>query len=306
MVVMTTLSPHSRSRRVWALAARQHGVIALFQLLELGYTVAAIRWRVARGRLHPVHRGVYAVGRPELTRKGEWMAAVLACGAASVLSHQSAAELWEIRGERNGLIHVSVPKGETHEHKGVLAHRRSALGADDVTAHHGIPVTSPMLTLIDLATHVPARALEAAINEADKLDLVTPMELRGALEGRSGQRGVGVLRRILDRATFLLTDSELERRFLPIAARAGLPSPLTQHRMNGFKVDFFWPDLRLVVETDGLRYHRTPQQQARDRVRDQVHAAAGLTSVRFTHWQVRYDPSHVKRTLHAVARQRAA
>ena len=103
----------------------------------------------------------------------------------------------------------------------------------------------------------------------------------------------------------MLTDSELERRFLPIARRAGLPPPQTGRPVNGFKADFFWPELGLVVETDGLRYHRTPIQQTRDRVRDQAHAAAGLTPLRFTHTQVAYEPDHVEGTLRAVARRLA-
>jgi very-short-patch-repair endonuclease len=117
---------------------------------------------------------------------------------------------------------------------------------------------------------------------------------------------VGAIRAILDRSGFVLTESEPERRFLPIAALAGLPRRQTQQVVNGFRVDFFWPQLGLVVETDGLRYHRTAEQQARDRVRDQAHTAAGLTPLRFTHWQVRHDQGHVERTLRSVARPRAA
>jgi Protein of unknown function (DUF559) len=93
---------------------------------------------------------------------------------------------------------------------------------------------------------------------------------------------------------------ELERRFLRLACAGGVPPPRTAHRLNGFKVDFCWPELGLVVETDGLRYHRTPAEQARDRLRDQVHTAAGFTSLRFTHAQVRFDPAHVKATLIAT------
>ena len=117
--------------------------------------------------------------------------------------------------------------------------------------------------------------------------------------------GFEVLRSVLDRRTFRLTDSELERRFLRVVQRAGLPRPLTQKRVNGFKVDFYWPELRLVVETDGLRYHRTPNQQAKDKLRDQVHAAAGLVPLRFTHAQVMFDSGRVVSVLRRVAeRQR--
>src|SRR5207247_7427835 len=113
--------------------------------------------------------------------------------------------------------------------------------------------------------------------------------------------GVGPLRRLLDHRTHVLTGSELERSCLPIARRAGLSLPQTRRRINGFVVDFYWPELGLVVETDGLRYHRTPAQQARDRFRDQAHAAAGLTPLRFTHAQIRWEPRHVERTLASVA-----
>jgi Protein of unknown function (DUF559) len=116
---------------------------------------------------------------------------------------------------------------------------------------------------------------------------------------------VGSLRSLLSDLTFRLTDSELERRFLRLAVTIGLPAPETGGWLNGFKTDFFWPELGLVVETDGLRYHRTPARQARDRRRDQAHAAAGLTSLRFTHAQVRFEPDQVREVLLAVARRLA-
>ncbi len=148
---------------------------------------------------------------------------------------------------------------------------------------------------MDIATVLPTGVLEAAVNEADERDLVGLEDLRTELELRKGQHGVRPLRALLDRATFTLTDSELERRFLPIARRAGLALPRTQAHVNGFRVDFYWPDLGLVVETDGLRYNRTPAQQARDRIRDQAHAAAGLRHLRYTEWQVHYEPRYLRR-----------
>lgn len=128
-----------------------------------------------------------------------------------------------------------------------------------------------------------------------------PPRLREALDQRHGEPGVARLRQVLDRRTFRLTKEELERRFLPLARKAGLPVPLTGQWVNEFEVDFYWPDLGLVVETDGLRYHRTPAEQARDRLRDQAHTAAGLTQLRFTHEQVRYEPEHVMSVLRATA-----
>src|SRR5436190_16142698 len=298
---MAALSAHSRAKKAWTLAKRQHGVIARFQLLALGFSEAAIKHRVATRRLHVVYPGVYAVGRRELTRQGEWMAAVLACAPDAVLSHESAAALWGVRSERNTRIHVSVPAGTGHRRPGIVAHRRKRLGPRDVVRERNIPVTGPIQTLIDLATFLPEGPLEAAINEADKLDRVSPPRLRQALDDRKGQPGVGALRAILDRSTYVLTHSELERRFVPIAARAGLPRPQTQRRLGRSRVDFYWPDLELVIETDSLRYHRTAEQQLKGHVRDQKHAAAGRTSLRFTHWQVRFDPRHVEDTIRAVA-----
>jgi very-short-patch-repair endonuclease len=154
-----------------------------------------------------------------------------------------------------------------------------------------------------MAVRLDRDSLEAAINEADKLNLVDPERLRSAL-GQVGRRpGVGVLRKVLDYRTFTLTQSQLERMLLPIARRAGLDKPATSVWVHGFLVDFLWQELGLVVETDGLRYHRTPQQQARDRVRDQSLTATGLTVLRFTRAQVRYEPEYVKGKLRQVAEQ---
>lgn len=231
------------------------------------------------------------------------MAAVLACGPGAVLSHESAAELWRIRTGSRKEIEVTISTGADRRPKGIRVHRR-ALTAEDVTRCRAIPVTSPVRTLLDLATRLPARPLEAAINEADGLDLVAEDALLGALENRRGQPGVKPLRALLARGTFRLTDSELERRFLPIAARAGLPVPLTQERVNGYRVDFYFPTLGLVVEADGLRYHRTAAQQRRDAQRDQAHAAAGIERLRFTHFQIRYEPGYVEAILRRVAKRR--
>jgi very-short-patch-repair endonuclease len=266
-------------------------VVTRAQLLDLGFSDDAIRHRLAEGRLHPKWRGVYAVGRPELTREGLWMAATLTCNG--VLSHSTAAALWQLRHD-HGRIEITIPPERKSRRAGIVVHRKHA----EATTLQGIPVTSLVQTFVDISTTLTDDQLEAAIREADTRDLITPDKLRAALDGR---RTAARLRKILDRRTFVLTDSALERRFLPIARRAGLPRPQTRTRVNGFKVDFYWSDLGLVVETDGLRYHRTAAQQATDRRRDQAHAAAGLTPLRFTHAQVAYEPAHVRATLAAVA-----
>ncbi|HET8814297.1 MAG TPA: type IV toxin-antitoxin system AbiEi family antitoxin domain-containing protein [Solirubrobacterales bacterium] len=299
----TTRQP--QSGEAWRLAKRQHDAIARIQLLELGFSPKAIKHRISRGRLHPVRRGVYAVGRPSLTPHGRWMAAVLVCGDGAVLSHSSAAALWRIGFEQHSVIELSLPSKSHREVPDLCIHRRRSLRPRDTTTRHNIPVTTPVQTLIDLALRLNRRDIERMINEADKYDLVHPPGLRRALEPRAGEPGVARLRQILDRRTFRLTKEELERRFLPLAKKAGLPVPLTGQWVNDFEVDFYWPDLRLVVETDGLRYHRTPAEQARDRLRDQAHTAAGLTQLRFTHEQVRYEPDYVRRILAQTASRSA-
>lgn len=276
-------------------------MIARGQLLALGFSAKAIKHRVSVGRLHPIHRGVYSVGRPTVTGYGRWMAAVLACGDGTVLSHSSAAALWRIGFEQRSAIELSLPSQSHREVPGLQIHRRPSLQPRDTTTRHGIPVTTPIQTLIDLSLRLDRRGTERAVNEADKYDLVHPPGLRRALELRRGEPGVARLRQILDRRTFRLTREELERRFLPLARRAGLPVPLTGQWINDFEVDFYWPDLGLVVETDGLRYHRTPAEQAKDRLRDQAHTASGLTQLRFTHEQVRYEPDHVRKILAQTA-----
>jgi len=277
------------------LAARQHGVVSIGQLFDLGFSADAIKHRVAAGVLWPVHRGVYAVGRPSLSRHGRWMAAVLSCGSTAALSHRSAAALWQI-ADVEGAIEVATTAPGGRRRPGLVVHRRRRL---DVVERDGIPVTTIVTTLLDLAQVLPPGRVETALNEADRQDLIDIESLRETLDRSTGKRGVRVLRMLV--GDHRPTDSWLERRFLRLVTDAGLPRPLTQQVVNGFRVDFWWPQFRLVVETDGLRYHRTPAQQTRDRERDQAHVAAGLTVLRFTYEQIRADPARVVATLRAVA-----
>lgn len=249
-----------RGRSVWELVERQHGVVTHAQLLAHGFTGHAIDHRVEERRLHRVHLGVYAVGRPSLSQRGVWMAAVLCCGPGGGLSHLDAAALAGMVAPRPGPIHVSVPTPVRRRHPGLTVHRRRDL-AQWLEERDGIPVTVPALTLVDLAAVLPSNALEAAVNEADALDLIDPESLRAALDKLRRRPGVAVLRSLLDRLTFRLTRSELERRFIPLAVGAGLGVPETQVEVNGWKVDFYWPALGLVVETDGLRTTAHPRSR---------------------------------------------
>src|SRR5437899_811767 len=133
---MAWSSDQSAGSSVWSLARAQHGVVTRAQLLELGFSARAIDHRIKTRRLHLVRRGVYTVGRPELTRYGGWMAAVLCCGPEAALSHESAAALWEIRSPKLREIEVSVPAGARRRHVGIVVHRRTALTATDLTHRH--------------------------------------------------------------------------------------------------------------------------------------------------------------------------
>ena len=208
----------------------------------------------------------------------------------------------EFAQTRPGPIEISVPPNVTRRPKGIVgpqahAHQR------DRTRRHNIPVTTIACTIIDLATRLDDSELERAISEATSRHLTTPDHLLSVLNVTHKRNGAPRLRNLLTRHSFRLTDSELERIFIPLSLKAGLPVPETRTYVNGFKVDFSWPALGLVVETDSLTFHRDPFQQRNDRLRDQAHTAAGLTQLRFTHWQVKYDPRHVQKTLRVVGQR---
>jgi len=287
----------TRSSGAWRLAGRQHGIVTRKQLLALGFSTKALEHRLQRGRLFPVSLGVYAVGWPVLNQKRRWMAAVLAGGEGAALSHRSAAALWEIGTELPELIDISIRRRCELHRPGIRLRGRPSLSPQSITRRDDIPVTSPIQTLVDLATELQATSLQRAVNDADKRGLVDPETLREALGLYHGQKGVRPLRRLLDKLFFQLSDSDLEIYFRRVVKTAELPMPLSKQRVNRFEVDFFWPDLGLVVETDGLRYHRTPSAQTRDARRDRAHIMAGMTPLRFTHYEVRYEPKLVRLAL---------
>jgi very-short-patch-repair endonuclease len=298
---MARQTAQSLARAAWGLARGQHWVITRQQLLGLGFTAEAVDWRIEDGRLHPIHAGVYAVGRPHLTRDGHFIAAVLACGGDAALSDASAGAQWELVPWTGGPVHVTVATGHPRR-PGIRVHRRRSF---EVTKNRGIPVTTVVCTIAQLATTLHDEALERAVNEAVNRDLTDPERLRAALAPIRGRPGAAKVLRLLDRDTYVVTDTRLEQRLVRIARRAGLPSPATQQRLSGGRVDLFWPELRLIIEADSLRYHRTPAQQRTDRLRDQENAAAGLLTLRFTHWQVFFDASHVEAIARRVATRAA-
>jgi hypothetical protein len=247
-------------------------VLARAQLLALGFSARSIEHRLAYGRLHRVSRGIYAVGWPHLDRRRRWAAAILAAAggerasgfptqpffdAGGALSHRSAAALLGIGTERPGEIDIALHHRKARPRPGLRIRGRPSLAVTEIQLLDDLPVTNPVRTLIDISTELGSVAIERAVNDADKRDLIDPEALRLALDDHAGEPGVRPLRSVLDRLTFRLSDSDLEIYFRPIAASAGLPSPLSKQWLNGYEVDFFWPELGLVVETDGLRSARS-------------------------------------------------
>ena len=282
----------SRFGALQDLAAAQHGAVARRQLLERGVPAGTVDAWLGDGRLHPVHRGVYAFGRPGLGERGRWSAAVLSCGPGATLSDYSALGNLGVRGYGAGPVHVTVPTGSYRRRPGVVVHRR-ALPAGRVVVRAGLPTTCPVTTAVHMAARLGEIALERLVDELDTLDLVGSDGLLAALAAYRGLPGVRPLRTLLERHAFSLTDSELEQWFMRIVRREGWPTPLTRRRVNGYRVDFHWPDLGLVVEADGLRYHRTAAQQRRALERDHAHRSAGLEPWRFSHFQIRRQPGYV-------------
>ena len=291
-----------RWRTIADVASRQHGVVSLAQLLAIGLSRRTIdRW-LSLGRLHRVHRGVYAVGRSGLTRRGHYMAAVVACGSGALLSHRSAAALWGLRPHGGASIDVSSSRRRGGRLARIDLHRTRTLTIDDATAIDGIPVTSVARTLLDLAGVVGPRSLERAVERAEVLRVFDLRTINAVLGRANGRRGSGALAVSLRRRSPTpVIRSELERRFLELCARAALPSPIANGTVavpgGELEVDFHWPFARLVVETDGFETHATHAQFERDRRRDQRLTLAGYRVIRFTWHQLENAPQRVSATI---------
>jgi Transcriptional regulator, AbiEi antitoxin/Protein of unknown function (DUF559) len=298
--------PPARDPRLDALIAelaeRQHGLITLLQLLSLGLSRSAVSKRARAGRLHRVHRGVYAVGRPHLTRRGRWMAAVLAYGPKAVLSHRSAAALHGLRPDNRAKTDVTLPCSSAKSRPGIEVHRSSTLSEHDVTIVDGIPCTTVARTLVDLGDDVDQQGVERAVGQAEVLGLFDGKAVDAALERAGPRRGAGSLGAVLeDFKEPNLTRRELEKRFLALCRQASVPSPAVNAWITlpdgvAYQADFLWRAERLIVETDSRRFHSYRAAFESDRLRDQRLTVAGFTVVRFTWRQVTREPGHVART----------
>jgi very-short-patch-repair endonuclease/predicted transcriptional regulator of viral defense system len=294
------------------LAERQHTVISLDQLKRLGLGRAAVAKRAAIGRLHRVHRGVYAVGHPRLTMHGHWMAAVLACGPNAVLSHRSAAGLWGLRPDNRAKTDVSLPRPSARSRPGIDVHRSPTLTPADCTIEDGIPCTTLARTLLDLAEVVHRRSVERAIEQAEVLRLFDLRAVEEVLARAGGRRGAAVIRTVLaELEEPALTDTDLEERFLALCRAASLPRPevnewLDIDELPAIKADFLWRAERLVIETDGWEAHGTRQAFERDRRRDERLKLAGYEPLRFTRRRIVTQPGGVIRTVSEMLARRAA
>jgi predicted transcriptional regulator of viral defense system/very-short-patch-repair endonuclease len=295
------LAARHREARIAELARRQHGVVSRAQLIAIGFGSDAIDGRLVRGRLHVVHRGVYAVGHPLLTNKGRWMAALLAGGPGAVLSHRSAAKLWQIRVAEARGSEVTVTRRRSSR-AGLLFHQ-AAPRADEVTVEDGIAVTTVARTLFDLAAVLSRVRLAGAINQAEARALGDGTSLAELVHRYPGHRGAANLRSILatGRLGLDVTRSELENRFLEFLNRRGLPPPevnvCIQAGGHWFELDCLWRSARLAVELDSRAWHGTSSAFETDRARDRTLIGAGWRTARITWRQLHLEPDALERDL---------
>lgn len=293
--------------RIAELAERQHGVVARRQLLKLGLGREAIAVRLRTSRLHPLHRGVYAVGHLVISREARWMAAVLACGPGAVLSHRSAAALWGIRAPSSRPIEVTTPRKSRS--RGGLHRHFAALPADEMTTERGIPVTTVPRTLFDLAACSPADVVEHALRESEYLRLYERLSLPDLLARYPRRRGSTTVRECLRRRRDLPAGrarSWLELEFLPFLWHHGLPRP----RLNvwlqvggkSIQVDCLWPG-GVVVELDGFAGHGTRVAFREDRARDRRLRVAGYGVTRIAPEQLEDEPEAIAADLHRLLSQ---
>lgn len=280
-------APERMRAAVAALAHRQHGVISTAQLGRCGVTPTRVADWVRGGRLHPVHRGAYAVGHLPVSREGWWMAAVLALGDGAALSHRSAAALWSFAPRfapewSDRPVDVVVPghSGRARR-RGIRVHRSVTLVDAEVTRHRGIPVTTPARTLADLRRVASRAAWDAALREAEFLRL--PLDGLFAGDGtRSGE----------------------ERRPLGICTRHGLPRPERNARIGPHVVDFLWREAKLIIEVDTYGTHGGRAAFHGDRVRDAWLGRRGRHVLRVTDRWMREAPGEIAATIRALLESR--
>ena len=297
--------------RILAVAERQRGRVTRAQLLACGIDPAAIVRRLRGGRLDRVHCGVYALpGTAEVPFAAE-TAALLACGAGAVLSHHSAITLWRLRPGTARPVHVTIPRESSGPVlEGVVVHRSRILAPADARVRHGLPVTSPARALLDAAAALPDRDVERLLDEALFAQrLLGREEIADVLRRAGGHPGRARLARLADGHTRpTRTESPPEERLLGLIRQAGLPEPQPQASVLGYRLDFYWPELRLAVEVDAYGTHGSPARFEGDRRRDaRLLAEKGIVVLRLTRAAVEERAIEVVAALaRAIAQREAA
>jgi hypothetical protein len=262
----------SRQQAVTQFAEKEHGVLGCHELYGLGLTASSVRRWTADGRLHRVHRGVYAVGRPDLTIAGQWLAAVKACGLGALLSHECAAALWGLRQLSTRAIHVITPRRVRPV--GIEVHRVPPVEPDDIAKVDRIPVTSVARTLADCAEVLPTREVVRLLEQAERLRL---FDLRALKRRPSLSTALAQMEPEPPRV-----NSPWERDLLDLCADHGIPRPELNVMVEGFEVDALWSGPRVIAELDGYSFHRSRRAFVEDRRRDAKLQLAGYMVLRLT------------------------
>ncbi len=270
--------------RIGAIAERQRARMSRDQLRAAGVSHSAIVRRLHGGRLEYVHRGVYALPHTSDIPLATEAAALLACGEGAVLSHHSAVTLWGLRPGQARPVHVTIPAHRGFPApQGVKLHRSRILTRADVRILHGLPVTSPARALLDAAATLPDRDVERLLYEAVfPLHLVTLHEINALLKRAGGHPGRTRLTRVAV-GDLTQTDSPASETLLELIRAAGLPEPDTEVPALDYRLDFYWPELRLAVEVDAYGTHGSPARFEADRRRDaRLLIELGITVIRIT------------------------
>jgi hypothetical protein len=276
------------------LADSQYGVVSIHQLTgPLGYSHSAIDRALRAGRLHRLHRGVYAVGRAWVPLHGRCLGAVLACGSGALLSHHSAAWLWGLTKTSPRPVHVTTPVPRKARPLLRIHHSR-VLAIEDCASREDIPVTSLPRTLLDLATVVRFERLQRMLERSEERRLfdLGPTEL--LLDRTRGHLGWGRLRRAIALyAPPPFTRSQFERKFFEAVVEAGLPRPATNFAEAGFELDVYWPEYRFAVELDVYATHGSHAAFERDRLRQEDLKLARIEMTRVTDVRFSREPRAV-------------
>ncbi len=294
------LTPEERERALAARAGRQHGVIGRDQLLALGFTDDAIRYRLRCGRLRRIQHNVHAAGAQPLSQHGHWYAALLASRPDPLLSHLSSLAKMGLARERN-LVHVTVTHRGGRNLKGVTVHRCRSIHPEDVTRIDGLPLTALSRTLLDVAEVEGERVVAKALEEADRRELLDPLAIRACAERNPGRRGLAVLLPLLDE--FVSTpgaEEGLEREFQLFLRERGLPLPLVNTLVHGHLVDCYWAEQRVVVELDSRTWHGHWSARERDLARDATHLRHDVRPLRVTSRRLRREPDELESDLRAL------